>query len=573
MTNSNRVNFYPLCFLRVFNERLTENKFDKVRSLRNTAECDKNSDIYSLLDKCKKLGRVYKAQHFLYPPISPDFRGYVPQRKTSDELVHAYLRTFETVYRILHVPSFQQEYDLYWNSPESASIAFVIKLLLVMAIGSCFYQDPAESGSLRSSSSLWIYAAQSWLSSPFEKSRINLNGVQIHCLLLLARQINAIDGDLTWISAGSLLRTAMHTGLHRDPCHLPKVSVFHSELRRRLWATVLEILVQSSMDSGGPPLISCQDFDCEPPANVDDCQIDEGIQIPLVSKSMNMFTQTSIQILLSRSLPLRLEIAKLINDFRSDASYNETIRLGTELTTLNRSISLLVNAFSTNLAKPSIFQTKIMDLLTQRFLLALHFPFAIKAKTNVNYYFSRKICLDSSLAILSYSPLPTVLDNQIQGDDYTQTIVLGGGLFRNILLHAAIAICLELITQLQEDPPPFTSASRSLSRKELHKAIQGYIDLTVRRIQAGETNVKGYLMSSCILAQIDAMEAGTSVEQGMVDVMRKDLEFCYQLLKERTEEGATQQLDVSGDGQQDSEIENQDTGRGWNDTVSFGMLT
>lgn len=552
--------------------RLTETKFDKVRSLRHSAECDPNSDIFSLLNKCKRLGRVYKAQHSINLSIPPDFRCYVPQRKTSDQLVQAYLRTFESVYRILHVPSFQQEYDSYWISPQSASTAFVVKLLLVMAIGTCFYQDPAESTSLRSSSVQWIYTAQFWLSSPLEKSRINLTGVQIHCLLLLARQTSASDGDLIWVSAGSLLRTAMHSGLHRDPRHLPKISAFQSESRRRLWATVMEIMVQSSMDSGGPPLISCQDFDCEPPSNVDDWQIDENVKTPLVSRSMDTFTQTSLQVLLSRSLPLRLEIAKLINDFRSDASYDETIRLGTELTALIRSNSLLVNAFSKDQAKPTAFQTKLLDLLTQRFLLALHFPFAIKAKTNLNYYFSRKICLDSSLSLLSYSPSPAILSSQTQGDDYTQAIVLGGGLFRNILPHAAINVCLELITQLQEDPPPFTSSSRSLSRKELHKAIEDYVDLSARRIQAGETNVKGHLMASCILAQIDAMEAGTSVEQGMVNAVKKSLEFCYQLLKAKTEESEAQHLDVNSDGRQGIGVEFEDNGLGWNDVVSLGQL-
>lgn len=439
-----------------------------------------------------------------------------------------------------------------------------------MAIGTCFYQDPVESSSLRSSSSQWIYATQAWLGSPSEKSRINPTGVQIHCLLLLARQTNAIDSDLAWISAGSLLRTAMYSGLHRDPRHLPQMSVFHSESRRRLWTTVLEIMVQSSMDSGGSPLISCHDFDCEPPSNVDDWEIDESVKTPLVSKSMDVFTQTSLQIALSRSLPIRLEIAKLINDFRTDASYNETIRLGKELTTINRSNSLLVNAFLKNKAKPTAFQTKLLDLLTQRFLLTLHFPFAIKAKTNLSYYFSRTICLDSSLSILSHSPFPTVLSTQIQNDDYTQAIILGGGLFRNVLPHAAITICLELITQLQEDPPPFTSSSRSLSRKELHKAIEDFVDLSARRIQAGETNVKGYIMASCILAQVDAMEAGTSVEQGMVDAVRKSLEFCYQLLKTRTEESAAQRLDGSSNGRHDTGVDIQGNGLEWNDLVSFG---
>ena len=96
--------------------------------------------------------------------------------------------------RILHIPLFRREYAQYWDNPKSVGNGFVLRLLLVLSIGTSLY--PNSQISLRSSVRQWIYAAVSWLSAPFEKSRLNLNGLQIYCLLLIARQVNAVESDL-----------------------------------------------------------------------------------------------------------------------------------------------------------------------------------------------------------------------------------------------------------------------------------------------------------------------------------------------------------------------------------------
>jgi hypothetical protein len=81
----------------------------------------------------------------------------------------------------------------------------------------------------------------------------------------LARQIFSIGGDVVWISTGSLVHSAMQIGLHRDPKHLPAISVLQAELRRRIWYTVLELVVQLSLDSWMPPRSTFDEFDTEPP--------------------------------------------------------------------------------------------------------------------------------------------------------------------------------------------------------------------------------------------------------------------------------------------------------------------
>jgi hypothetical protein len=92
----------------------------------------------------------------------------------------------------------------------------------------------------------WVFSVQQRLSAPLEKSRMNLSGLQIQCLLILARETLGIGAGLIWISTGTLIRTAMQLGYSRDPKHFPEKSVLHVETRRRLWATIFELAMQAA---------------------------------------------------------------------------------------------------------------------------------------------------------------------------------------------------------------------------------------------------------------------------------------------------------------------------------------
>ncbi|KAK2787238.1 hypothetical protein FQN52_007327 [Onygenales sp. PD_12] len=524
-------------------------KFNVVYSLRDRLETDESSELYSILMRCKALGRADKISRPIQP-IPAGFKDLVPPRETADELVRGYLRTFESVFRILHVPTFEQEYAQYWNNQESANQAFEVRLLLIMAIGTCFYRGPDRSIIPRKTAAPWIYAAQSWLGSPSEKSRVNVSGVQIHCLLLLARQTCAIDGDLVWISAGSLLRTAMYVGLHHDPKYSPKMSTFQAELRRRLWATVLEIVLQSSMDCGGSPLISLEDFDCEPPLNIDDSQMtaDETTKIVNVPYSTDKFTQTTVQVALMRTFPIRLEIARLMNKVRSEPSYNEVLKLSTELISVSHANSnLLQLPPSPHSTHPSTFQVESLALLTNRFLLALHHPFVFKARRDPQYYFSRKTCLDASLRCLS----PTAPRREQNGDacsntnhanskdededdDFTRLTIHAGSFIRSTFIFSMFAVCIELLHQLQQDTSTIFLPTTPSQRQELHAATEHYMWLAKRRVQTGETNVKGYVVAAGIMAHIQALEEGDpAVERRIMERGRIALELCYTWMKDR----------------------------------------
>ncbi|KAE8143960.1 hypothetical protein BDV38DRAFT_289744 [Aspergillus pseudotamarii] len=469
---------------------------------------------------CKQLARTVKSQEIIQQNICPDLRDYMPPKQTSDRLIQAYLRTFESVYRIVHVPSFLP------------SPAFIIMTLLMLAIGNSFCQsgDPDKDYVPRSTSSQWIYTAQTWLSSPFEKSRLNIASLQTQCLLLLARQTNGISSDLVWISAGALLRTAMHMGFHIDPRHIRGISFFDAQLRRRIWHTILEIVVQSSMDAGGLPLIHCDDYDCEPPLNIDDAQMEDFIQ----AKPLEDFTNTSLQILLQRSLSVRLQVAQFLNDFRRGASYDEALQLSKSLTNIYRESSALFDAFKTSGKAPTVFQSNLYDLMTQRFLLALHDPFAIKAKADPTLYYSHKAALGISIRILA--PFSTSIPEDL---DYTALLLTGSPSFRDVPTQAAAIVADDIIGRITEEQTNTSvsapQTSYPLPHEDSRRVVERFVSCALARVESGETNIKGYLVSACFLAKIEAMECGRPIDEALSRTILSVLQRCSKILEDRVE--------------------------------------
>jgi hypothetical protein len=314
-------------------------------------------EISNLLDQCKALSRESKLEIHEDYLKAPDVKKLVPDRELCDVLIGLYFKTCESHFRILHYPSFNKEYLQYWERPEEASESFILKMLLAVSLGITYYQG-SNIKDLRNLAKKCIFAGNQWLNvMPNEKRRLNISGLQIHCLVLLARHTHGVVGDLCWISVGNLVRTAFTMGFHRDPKHFPKMSALHAELRRRLWATIIELNVQLSLDGGVNPLISMDDFDTEPPANVNDIDIVEATKARPVSKPSTVYTQTTLQLILLKSLPLRLRICRFINDFRFDPTYDAVLDLGSQMTkACKESIMILRAAESPD---PSIRVTQL----------------------------------------------------------------------------------------------------------------------------------------------------------------------------------------------------------------------
>lgn len=487
-----------------------------------------------LVQKCKdtaksiKLSRPSRAE-----ASSPETK--LPPRNISDMMVDVYFSSFESTHRILHEPTFRVDYQRYWDRPDIAPTELRLKVLLVIGLGSSLHDHQNTDTALNNADMVhqWIFAAQNWLSGPLEKDRLSITGLQIYCLTILSRQIFSVGGDLTWISTGSLVQTAMQMGLHREPKHFPDITPLQGELRRRLWATILELVVQSSLDSWMPPRISLDEFDIEPPSNLNDEDLDESTTA-VQPQPNSSFTATSIQITLLESFPVRLKIVKLLSSLSSEPTYPRVLELSLALTEALQACASKTKHNSTVHCTP--FRRNLLDYLIRRFFLPLHMSFSSRSREEPSYRHSRQASLDAALAIISPEP----------DARFRRLMALGGGMFREGQRCVLTAVGLELIAHAEAQRLDGTLGRVSAYRDMLKGAVRDLLALAEERIRLGETNVKSHMFLKMILAQVEAVEAGVPVELEVARGVRDSMELCYGILSLRAS-SAPEPLAAPGD--------------------------
>lgn len=531
------------------------------------------------MQRCKSLARVIKAQQA--PAWPPPPNTNLPDKILADQLVECYVRTSEAIYRILHIPSFKRDYDALWEEQDGPATprdkAFLVQVKLVLAIGAAIYD---EQFSLRTSAIRWVYEAHSWISEPEFKPRLSLQGIQTSLLLLLAREATNVGETLIWVSVGTLLRSAVYMGLHRDPSRLPKKTPLAAEMRRRLWNTTLEMALHASLSAGTPPFLSLGDFDTEPPGNFDDDQLLAEDEDP-TPRPDDEYTQTSVARALRKTFPFRLAVTKFLNDLGSRGTYEETLRLDAELRASYKILSRTLQACrrrnesgsASNLGAssgaPSQFALRAVDFIMSRYLAAVHVPFFRPALHETAFAFSRKVVLETSLKMwcaayptsslslsgtnhaaastASSTRSTTAAASATDHDDLARMIKCGSGFFRIATYQAALLIATELRAQLQDED---YSLSPSPLRPGLHAVLEEAKLWAVRCIEAGETNVKGHLFLVLIAAQIEALmvrRGGPGLASNKDDGDDADSRFTADMLLKAAREAVEQCLPILED--------------------------
>lgn len=449
------------------------------------------------------------------------------------------MRTIETIYRILHIPTFMKDYEALWQSDTQSHSPFLVQLKLVLAIGATMYDD---TFSMRSTAIQWIYEAQTWVSNPESKSRLTLHALQIDVLLLIAREIADVGGETIWVSAGALYRRAVHMGLHRDPDFVPQRTAFPAEMRRRLWNTILELSLQASITSGGPPFVSFDDFDVDPPGNFDDDQL--AAENPK-ARLEGDFTETSIAIALRKTFPARLAVAKFLNDVGSHGTYEQTLSIDRDLRATYKLMCRSLQACAAD-ASTSTFGANCLDIILHRYLSALHAPYFGPTLRDAAYAYSRKVVVESSLKIwrIPHACTTTLQHSNTSAPlckEYLRRLtVCGSGFFRTVTFQAVLLISVELRMQLQEEEESLSSV---LLRPDLTAVIVDARLWSLQVLQAGETNIKGNLLICVLASQLDVLRVGLHKDQipsALILEAEDAAKTSFQILEDLATDGRAQ---------------------------------
>ncbi|GLB19999.1 hypothetical protein AtubIFM61612_009925 [Aspergillus tubingensis] len=473
--------------------------------------------IADKIAQCKRLARSIKSQRPSRSSLPTQIHQSLPGSHIVIELTQLYFASFESCYRILQRTSFMKHCQTYLNNHEDTDTCIVLQIFLVLAIAGPLNQDNKIRVDVASKAGMWIHTAQTWLSAPLEKNRLTLGAIQLHCLLLMARQVNQVGADLIWISTGSLMRMAMQMGLHQDPNCLREMESTENELRRQLWYTILELNLQSSLDSGMVPMIATGDWNTKPPS---DHSLESEPEMGEEEESAAR-KPPSFQPILSKSIPVRLHASKLINDLREEPPYDEILEVGKELALACRDISVTLDQI--NSASPlDQFASSFCTHLIRRFTLCLHYKFAIKARVNPLYSHSRKAGVEAALDIVAL----------VEDDLYARVLRCGGGMFRDIVTRAAILI----FSESSPDPEAESSSlakRRDYARQEtLLRDARCVVQYAKERLHYGETNVKVYIFYNMMLAQAEARLNGQSEEDAVSRTLHESVDVCYIMMQD-----------------------------------------
>ncbi|PYI10698.1 hypothetical protein BO78DRAFT_305061 [Aspergillus sclerotiicarbonarius CBS 121057] len=466
--------------------------------------------IADTISQCKILGRKIKSQNPSRGSLPVEIYQSLPDRRVADELIQLYFSTFETCYRILHYSSFMTEYEISFTRPEASDSSILLQALLVAATAGPLHDNESVRNDVAAKAHTWIHTAQTWLSAPLEKGRLTLRSIQVHCLLLLARQVNRVGADLIWIASGSLMRMAMQMGLHQDPRFLGEMNPVQRETRRRLWYTILELNLQAALDSGMMPMIAIGDWNTQPPSDHEPDN-DEGLN----RQSVNF------QPVLSTSIPLRLRATRVINSLQEEASYDQILKIGNELATTCRDVAVAIEqVVSTPVTNQ--FASSLCTHLIRRFPLCLHYHFAIKARTNPLYTYSRHAGVEAVLDIVS------LLEDNL----YSRVLRCGGGMFRDIITRGAMLLFLEFGSDQEAESSMFAKKRELAHQETLLRDARSVVHYAKDRIWHGETNVKIYIFFNIMLAEAEARLTGAPEKEAMSRALHESVDASHAILQE-----------------------------------------
>ncbi|KAF4818432.1 Transcription factor lepE [Colletotrichum siamense] len=468
-------------------------------------------------------------------PVMKRMQDILPKKAICDRLLTSYIDTSETIYRMIHVPTFKEQHELFWEGKLPGD-AFLPQLLTVLSIGSRFETKSKGLGHERVEG-VHIPTAcalvRSWLDGLKGKQLVDLTTLQTEILLVHAQRMTTPRPQDSWAQLGYIVRMAMTMGLHRDPSEFePRVPVFFGELRRRLWFTILDMDLHLSLACNLSCLVRDGDFTCRPPRNLDDKDLFFEMKELPPSKPIDQLTDNQMQVYAAMTLGVRMQVAHLINRVDSIRDYSEVLEVGTKLDRFLEDINYLFprHGILNEVEKSKQWRSRvILDMHVRRPLLALYRPFALglpDAPSQISRAYLR-----SSMVIMRYLDELDPLLTHFQDISDMYHMVL-----KKDILQAAFSVCFYIKAAIEshangntlgisstvamspdpmDDGVAFSTETFALwSPSRLIKTVEKTLNLLVRNV--GGNDVKDIVALSVVLSSVQY----TNQEQKLQDIRR-----------------------------------------------------
>lgn len=248
-----------------------------------------------------------------------------------------------------------------------------------------------------------------------------------------------------WVLVGNIVQIAIHMGYHRDAKHFPSISPFTGEMRRRVWAMILQLDFSVSTQLGLPRLIREQHADTEKPRNLND--MDFGINIPKLpdSRPETEVTPTLYVLAKLRLLDAGAKVADVATEPRPH-SYSEILKLDQEIKEARDRLPPVLKwtGLALNISSQIMIQRIWLEVICQQLRIVLHKKFLDPSRSQQQFGDSISACLTAAMKILELQRLVDE-ENQTDGLLYQSRWRVSSA-FNNDFLLATSVLCFYLKT-------------------------------------------------------------------------------------------------------------------------------
>jgi len=316
----------------------------------------------------------------------------------------------EPAWIIFHIPSFMETYEAFWQDPTHTSY---ICLAIVFSICShaaryCYHQDEEVPGKLGpalqvSDAFREISARCLALSNYTRPGPLKVEALILYFTSEFLRSTDAVLASSVIITITT--RLAIHMGMHRDPKYYRGMTPFEGEMRRRVWALLVEIDSLVSFQFGLPSNINPHVCDTALPRNLHDEEFDESTTVlppsrPETERTVTLYTITKAR--LSHTFrDITLGVGATVG-----LLHVEVMQFHKQLQETHASFPpcLRYRPFSQSLVDPLdlIMQRYWIELLYQKSRIVLHRKYLAVGRIEPPYAISRETCLDAASVILKH---------------------------------------------------------------------------------------------------------------------------------------------------------------------------
>jgi len=288
-----------------------------------------------------------------------------------------------------------------------------------------------------------------------------LETLLLHIHSEYARSKDAEPGILMVVSI--IVRLAMRMGYHRDAGPFTAITPFQGEMRRRIWTAVRQADLLFSSQVGLPPIIRFSDTNTDLPCNIYDDELFEDMKTLPQSRPIAEITPATYMITKARVINLYGRIVEAVQALQP-TSYDEIMKLDQELrecqATMPQEFQMRPFEESSGDKASVIMQRYTLDLLILRAQCVLHRKFLGPCRQNSRYAYSRRVCIDASMAMLEHQ---ATLQRETQAGGYLRGVKwFISSLTANDYLLAAMIVCLDLYHTAENERAGRRSSSEAI---------------------------------------------------------------------------------------------------------------